>query len=60
VNEAEASNALNEAKLRLDRSGDKRHIAAAITDARTVMTDEQIAGELGVPLAWVDEHSRRD
>jgi hypothetical protein len=57
VSETDAINALNEAKLRLDRSGDKRHIAAAIRGAREVMTDEQIAAELGVPVEWVADHA---
>jgi hypothetical protein len=48
VTEAEAINALREAKLRFDRSGDKRHLREAISEARAVpMTDAAIAAELG-------------
>jgi hypothetical protein len=57
VNEAEAINALREAKRRLDQSGDKRHMAAAIRDARISMSDAEIAGELGVSVEWVAEHA---
>jgi hypothetical protein len=60
LDEAEAINALDKAKRRLDRSGDKRHIAAAIRDARVSMSDEQIAAELGVSVEWVAEHARDD
>lgn len=57
VNEAEAINALNDAKRRLEQSGDKRHIAAAIRDARMSMSNAQIAAELGVSVEWVAEHA---
>ena len=60
MDETDAINALNEAKLRLERSGDKRHIARAIGDARRVMDDQQIAGELGVSAEWVEEHAWGD
>ena len=59
--EAEAINALRDAKRRLDLSGDKRHIAKAIGIARNVdppMSDAVIAAELGVPVEWVGEHAR--
>jgi hypothetical protein len=57
MSEAIAINALREAKQRLERSGDNRHAADAIRDARTVMSDQQIAAELGVPVEWVGEHA---
>lgn len=57
MSESDAINALCDAKLKFDRSGDKRHIAKAIRDARALMSDEQIAAELGESVAWVAEHA---
>ena len=57
MDEPEAINALTNAKLKRARSGDKRHVRAAIHFAREIMGDEQIAGELGESVAWVAEHA---
>jgi hypothetical protein len=57
MDEAEAINALCEAKRRLDQSGDKRHIAAAIHDARISMSDAQITAEIGVSVEWIVQHA---
>jgi hypothetical protein len=56
MDEADAIKELREAKVELDRSGDRRHIARALADARAAgMTDEAIAAELGVSREWLAE-----